>query len=52
MLRLATVIFFLLLNACGDGANAPGPGGLNADDAEALDQAAAKLDAQTDAADK
>lgn len=46
MLRLTFLTIFLLLNACGDGANAPGPGGVSADDAEALDRAAEKLDAE------
>jgi hypothetical protein len=52
MLRLATCSLLLLLTACGDGATAPGPGGVSAEDAKALDQAADKLDAQTYAADK
>lgn len=46
MLRLAFLTILLLLNACGDAENAPGPGGVSPDDAEALDRAAEKLDAE------
>ena len=34
----------LMLTGCGDGASEPGPGGVSAEDARALDEAAAKLD--------
>jgi hypothetical protein len=37
----------LLLSSCGPGPNDPGPGGVSAEDARALDSAAEKLDAET-----
>jgi len=36
----------LLVAACGDGASEPGPGGVSTEDAKALDEAAAKLEAE------
>jgi len=47
MFRLTTLMLLLLLNACGDGANEPGPGGVSTEDAKALDQAAETLDAES-----
>lgn len=37
----------LLLSSCGNAENGPGPGGVSREDAQALDEAAAKLDAET-----
>ena len=42
---------FLLLAACGPGANEPGPGGVTVGEAKALDDAAATLDARRSPAD-
>jgi uncharacterized lipoprotein YehR (DUF1307 family) len=46
----ASVIFELMLalslTACGDEAAKPGPGGVSAEDAKSLDQAAEKLDTE------
>lgn len=36
----------LVLGGCGAGESEPGPGGVSAEDAKALDDAAAKLDAE------
>jgi hypothetical protein len=36
----------LFLTACGGGQSEAGPGGVSAEDAKALDEAAAKLDAE------
>lgn len=44
---LCPLLLLLALNACSDGGNDPGPGGVSAEDAKALDEAAAKLDAET-----
>ncbi len=41
----ASLIIYLALAACGPAGNDPGPGGVSAEDARALDEAAAKLDA-------
>lgn len=35
---------FLLLSACGPAPTDPGPGGVSVEDAEALDEAAARLE--------
>lgn len=43
-MKAASALFALLLAACGDGASQVGPGGVSADDAKALDAAAAKLE--------
>lgn len=40
------LLSLMFLSACADGANEAGPGGVSAEDAQALDEAAAKLDAQ------
>ncbi|MGB5077862.1 MAG: hypothetical protein WBO17_10315 [Sphingorhabdus sp.] len=41
------ILFWLLaLTACGDGSAQSGSGGVSAEDAAALDEAAAKLDAE------
>ena len=40
----------MLLSSCGPAANDPGPGGVTVEDAEALDEAAAKLDSEREAA--
>jgi hypothetical protein len=37
----------LLLNSCGNETDQPGPGGVSAENAKALDAAAEKLDHQT-----
>jgi hypothetical protein len=42
--RLLFPALCLLLAACGGAPTDPGPGGLSNEDAEALDEAAAKLD--------
>jgi hypothetical protein len=39
-------MIYLLLNACGGAPTDAGPGGVSNEDAEALDEAAAKLDAE------
>ncbi|MEP7350996.1 MAG: hypothetical protein ABI668_13745 [Sphingorhabdus sp.] len=44
--RAAALTFVLTLTACGPSADKPGPGGVSTDDAQALDEAAAKLDAE------
>jgi hypothetical protein len=48
MSRRATILFlalpFMLLSACGPADGDPGPGGVTAGDAKALDEAAQKLD--------
>jgi hypothetical protein len=44
MKRLACLSFVLLLSACGPADSDPGPGGVTAGDAKALDKAAQKLD--------
>ena len=41
------VILYLALAACGPAGNDPGPGGVSTEDARALDEAAAKLDAKS-----
>lgn len=43
---LGPLLLLLALGGCGAGENEPGPGGVSADDAKALDEAAAKLDAE------
>jgi hypothetical protein len=43
------LIMLLFLSACGDGPSEVGPGGVSAEDARALDAAAAKLDAEVQA---
>jgi hypothetical protein len=40
------LLLLLALAGCGTGDNGPGPGGVSDDDAKALDEAAAKLDAE------
>jgi hypothetical protein len=40
------LMLIFALAACGNQPAQPGPGGVSADDAEALDEAAAKLDAE------
>ena len=47
---LLTIAALLTLSSCGPAANDPGPGGVTVEDAEALDEAAAKLDAEREAA--
>ena len=44
MLRASCLLLMLALSACGPAPSDPGPGGVTAADAEALDQAAKKLD--------
>jgi hypothetical protein len=46
-----TVALTAALSACGPGENDPGPGGVTAGEAKALDQAAAMLDGQRSPAD-
>jgi hypothetical protein len=46
-LTYATALLTLTLTACGRSANDPGPGGVSAEDAKLLDNAAADLDART-----
>lgn len=41
-----TLILIVTLGGCGDAENEPGPGGVSRADAQALDDAAAKLDAE------
>jgi hypothetical protein len=41
---LPTALALLMLTGCGDGTSNIGPGGVSAEDAKALDEAAAKLD--------
>jgi hypothetical protein len=43
---LALICFTLALSACGGAPSDPGPGGITNEDAQALDEAAAKLDAE------
>jgi hypothetical protein len=40
------LLLLLALNACGESPNEPGPGGVSAEDAKALDEAAEKLDSE------
>jgi hypothetical protein len=42
----ATLLILAFLSACGDGSNDASSGGVSAEDAETLDAAAAKLDAE------
>ena len=42
----SALLILVILSACGDGSNTPGPGGVSAEDAQALDEAAAQLDAE------
>jgi hypothetical protein len=44
--NIAPVALLFAFSACGDSATQSGPGGLTPDDARALDDAAAKLDAK------
>ena len=41
----SALLILVILSACEDGSNTPGPGGVSAEDAQALDEAAARLDA-------
>lgn len=41
------LLLLVALAACGDGPSNPGPGGVSNEDAKALDEAAAKLDAES-----
>jgi hypothetical protein len=41
------VLLLLALTGCGAGESEPGPGGVSADDANALDEAAEKLDTES-----
>jgi hypothetical protein len=41
------LLLLALLSACGGSPSDPGPGGVSNDDAKALDEAAAKLDAES-----
>ena len=43
-MKSVSALLALLLAACGDSASQVGPGGVSADDAKALDAAAAKLE--------
>jgi hypothetical protein len=43
---ISILLSLMFLSACADEASDAGPGGVNAEDAQALDEAAAKLDAQ------
>lgn len=48
--RLATAFAAILLGGCSQADTQPaGPGGVSAEDAKALDEAAAKLDSETTA---
>lgn len=52
MIRLASasaLVLSALLSACGPADSDPGPGGVTVEDARALDEAAAKLDAEQQA---
>ncbi|HEV7232897.1 MAG TPA: hypothetical protein VGN36_01530 [Sphingorhabdus sp.] len=44
--RSASLFLLLALSACGEGESEVGPGGVSAEDAEALDKAAEKLDSE------
>ncbi len=47
MIRKLHLVLLAGLAACGPAADEPGPGGVSAEDARALDEAAAELDEQT-----
>lgn len=47
---LALMLLSLALHGCGDATSESGPGGVSADDARQLDEAAAKLDAESQSA--
>jgi len=44
LMKYAVAILTLMLAACGGAPDDPGPGGVSNSDADALDEAAAKLD--------
>ncbi len=48
MIRIVPLLLFILA-ACGPADSDPGPGGVTVEDARALDEAAAKLDAENEA---
>lgn len=43
----APLLLILAISGCGTGESEPGPGGVSAEDAKALDEAAEKLDAES-----
>lgn len=49
MARIIVLSMMAVLVACGPADSDPGPGGVSVEDARALDEAAAKLDAQMSA---
>jgi hypothetical protein len=44
--QASALLTLVMLSACGDGSNTAGPGGVSVEDAQALDEAAARLDAE------
>lgn len=52
MVKKLALLIIAVLTACGPVENEPGPGGVSAEDASALDEAAAKLDGQKPDGDK
>ncbi len=49
MMMTPALLLCLALTACGPADSDPGPGGVSVEDARALDEAAAKLDAESKA---